>query len=175
MNQLYRLFLIGVLLLSLAAGAAEKNAAIAPHAENLVSLKGDALVPANAKKLLAAPYTVLYFGAGWCPDCVKFSPKLVEAYGRQPGGRPRFEVLFISRDKTADGMLAFMKKENMKWPALAFDKVAAAEDLKKYYSGKGIPCLSIIDQKGTLVLQSKSDQDGAEVLQELQALLEKQK
>ena len=84
-----------------------------------------------------------------------------------------FEVLFLSMDKTAEGMLAFMRKEKMKCPALVFDKVAAADDLKKYYSGKGIPCLSVIDQKGVLVLQSTNDQDAGEVLKPFVVLVEK--
>jgi hypothetical protein len=49
--------------------------------------------------------------------------------------------------------------------------MAGAEDLKKYDSGHGIPCLSVIDSQGTLVLQSQSDQDAADVLRQLQDLL----
>jgi len=64
-----------------------------------------------------------------------------------------------------------MRHLNMKWPALSFDKVAGAGDLQKFYSGDGIPCLTVIDQKGVVVLQSKSDQDANHVLKQLQDLL----
>ena len=92
----------------------------------------------------------------------------MQAYNQQPNGADRFEVLFFSMDKSAEGMLKFIKSEKMLWPALAFDKLPTAEELKKYYSGHGIPCLSVIDPKGKLLLQSKSDQDAQEVLNALQ-------
>src|SRR5215831_12763664 len=116
-----------------------RNAVIAPHAGDIVVLHGQELVPFKGDDFLQAPYTVLYFGAGWCPDCRRFSPTLVDAYDHQPSGRKRFEVLLISRDKNAEGMVKFMKTEQMRWPALAFDEVAAAEDLNRFYSGHGIP------------------------------------
>ena len=144
---------------------------LAPHAHDLVVLDGNKLVPFESTEFLRARYTVLYFGAGWCPDCRRFSPALVEAYDKQPISANRFEVLLISHDKNADSMLNFMRVEKMKWPALAFEKVATAEDLHRFYSGHGIPCLTVIDSSGHIVLQSKSDQDGKDVLQQFEQLL----
>ena len=144
---------------------------LAPHAHDLVVLEGNKLVPFESTEFLRARYTVLYFGAGWCPDCRRFSPALVEAYDKQPISANRFEVLLISHDKNAEGMLNFMRVEKMKWPALAFDEVAGAEDLHKLYSGHGIPCLTVIDSSGHVVLQSKSDQDARDVLQQFEQLL----
>jgi nucleoredoxin len=155
----------------LAQPAETQNAAIAPHAKDLLILQGENLVPFESAEFLKAPYTVLYFSAGWCPDCRRFSPSLVETYNQQPRNGKRFEVLLFSMDKTAGGMLKFMTTEKMTWPAIAFDKTETAEDLKKYYSSHGIPCLSVIDSKGKLVLQSKSDQDAHDVLKELQDLI----
>ncbi|HWW02204.1 MAG TPA: thioredoxin-like domain-containing protein [Candidatus Acidoferrum sp.] len=173
MNKIFRCFLVAGWLAvpGLARADATNNPALAAHAQDLVVLQGEKLVSFKSDTFLNAPYTVLYFGAGWCPDCRKFSPGLVEAYNRQAPGRNRFEVLLLTMDKTAEGMLKFMKVEKMTWPALAFDKMEGAEDLKKYYSGHGIPCLSVIDQTGAVVLQSKSDQDAAPVLEQLQRLL----
>ena len=147
------------------------NPAIAPHARDLVVLEGEKLAAFDSDRFLQAPYTILYFGAGWCPDCRHFSPYLVAAYDHQPAGANRFEVLLLSRDKNAEGMFKFMRSEKMNWPALAFEKTAAAQDLKRFYSGHGIPCLTVIDSTGAIVLQSKDDQDANEVLQELQNLL----
>jgi hypothetical protein len=144
---------------------------LAAHSTDLVVLRGDKLVPFKAGRFLQAPYTILYFGAGWCSDCRKFSPRLVAAYNRQPARAKKFEVLLLSRDKNAQGMLDFMRSEKMKWPALAFEKVATAADLKRFFSGHGIPCLTIIDPSGTIVLQSMDDQDAAEVLQQLENLV----
>lgn len=151
------------------------NPVLTPHAAELVALRGDQLTPFNDTKFLSAPYTVLYYSAGWCPDCRKFSPSLVEAYAHQPKGGVRFEVLLLSQDKNPEGMLKYMQTEKMQWPALAFDKIKGAEDLKKLYSGHGIPCLTVLNAKGEVVLQSKSDQDANEVLKEFQEMLSKAK
>ena len=151
-----------------------QNPAIAPHARDLVVLEGDKLAPFDSARFLQAPFTILYFGAGWCPDCRRFSPNLVAAYDHQPAGDNRFEVLLLSRDNNPEGMLKFMRSEKMNWPALAFEKIAAAQDLKRFYSGHGIPCLTVIDSTGAIVLQSQDDQDANEVLQKLLKRLKKQ-
>jgi thiol-disulfide isomerase/thioredoxin len=147
------------------------NPVIAPHARDLVALQGDQFAPFKSTEFLKARYTILYFSAGWCIDCRRFSPSLVRAYDAQQQGAPRFEVLLLTMDRTENDMLQYMRHAKMKWPALAFDKVAEAHDLKKFYSGDGIPCLTVIDQKGAVVLQSKSDQDATLVLKQLQDLL----
>jgi nucleoredoxin len=169
------LYSFGLVLFAAISGLAAQsgNPILAPHAADLVVLRGDQLVAFNSAKFVNAPYTVLYYSAGWCPDCRRFSPSLVDAYAHQTNGLPRFEVLLISQDKNADGMLKYMQTEKMQWPALAFEKVKAAEDLKKLYSGHGIPCLTIINAKGDVVIQSKSDQDANEVLKELEEMLSK--
>jgi thiol-disulfide isomerase/thioredoxin len=173
MNKFFHSFVLIALAVSSSRLNAEptRNAPIAPHAGDLVVLEGDKLVPFNSGVFLRTRYIVLYFGAGWCPDCRRFSPSLVAEYDHQPVDARRFEVLLLSRDKSAEGMLKFMKIEKMRWPALAFDKVSSAEDLNRFYSGHGIPCLTVIDPKGTVILQSKDDQDANEVLEQLLRLL----
>jgi thiol-disulfide isomerase/thioredoxin len=147
--------------------ADSRNVVLAAHTADLVALQGEKLTPFKSATFLLAPYTVLYFSAGWCPDCRHFSPSLVEAYNHQPAGGSRYEVVLVSRDRNAEEMLKYMKSERMPWPALAFEKVPEAKDLAHFYSGQGIPCLTVLDSKGTVVLQSKSDQDATEVLQQL--------
>jgi thiol-disulfide isomerase/thioredoxin len=166
------LLLGSLMVLSAPSRAADApNPVVAPHARDLVALEGDHLAPFAADKFLQASYTVLFFSAGWCVDCRKFAPDFVKAYDAQPANGKRFEVLLLSRDKTPKDMLQYMRSEKMKWPALAFDKLAGAQDLEKFYGNHGIPCLTVIDQKGKVVLQSKSDQDALSVLKDLQALV----
>jgi thiol-disulfide isomerase/thioredoxin len=161
-----------LLVLPIVARAADApNPVLAPHAGDMVSLQGDQLAPFKSEEFLKARYTILYFSAGWCVDCRKFSPALVSAYDAQAKDTGRFEVLLLTKDRTEKDMLQYMRHTKMKWPALAFDKVAAADDLKKYFSGYGIPCLTVIDQKGAVVLQSKTDQDANQILKQLQDLL----
>jgi len=177
MNTFKLVVHVGVAVLATSVFAAQlpTNAVLGQHASELVALKGDALVPFDSQGFLQAPYVLLYFGAGWCPDCRHFSPTLVDAYKRQSAELPRFEVLLVSRDKSAEAMLQFMRSEKMTWPALRFEKVSQAQDLQKFYSGHGIPCLTVIDPSGAIVLQSKDDQDAKEVLASLQTLLKKKK
>ena len=165
------LLVLAALAPALVEGESATNVVLARHAEDLVVLKGQTLVPFNPQHFLQTPYTVLYFGAGWCPDCRRFSPSLVAAYNREAREAKRFEVLLLSHDKSAEGLLKFMQVEKMNWPALAFDKLVNAKDLTRYFSGHGIPCLTVIDRHGTIVLQSKNDQDANEVLQELENLI----
>jgi hypothetical protein len=73
----------------------------------------------------------------------------------------------VSQDNTAPEMLKFMKTERMAWPALSFEKISAAKDISRYFPGHGIPCLTVIDSKGNILLQSKSDQDAGDILQDL--------
>ena len=173
MVQLLLRFCAGLALLApvLAGGEPITNAVLAPHARDLVVLRDQTLVPFNPQYFLQAPYTILYFGAGWCPDCIRFSPALVEAYARQGRGAKHFEVLFLSQDKSAEGMLQFMRSEKMTWPALAFEKIERAPDLARFYSGKGIPCLTLINREGKILLQSKDDQDAKNVLKQAESLM----
>jgi len=154
-----------------AAGAT--NAVVAPHAQDWVVLKKDKLVPYSPEELFKARYVILLYSAGWCVDCRAFLPTLVKAYDAQPKGSERFEVLLVSQDKSAKDMLDTMTSEKMRWPALAFDKVDGAEDFKKLYSGHGIPCLTVVDRRGTVVLQSKTDQDAKEMLKKLREMMGK--
>src|ERR1041385_5264741 len=144
MNPCARYFLTGwISLLAFvpAFSHAEKtaNVVVAPHAKELVALQGEKLVSFKSDNFLQAPFTILYFGAGWCPDCRRFSPALVAAYDRQSPTDRRFEVIFISKDKSEESMLKFMRSEQMKWPALAFNKITSATNLTRLYSGHGIP------------------------------------
>lgn len=141
------------------------------RSEDLVVLQGEKLVSFKSATLQSARYTVLYFSAGWCPDCRHFSPALVKAYNLQPAAGPRYEVVLVSKDRSAGEMLNYMKSEHMPWPALAFEKVSEAKELANFRSGQAIPWLTVLDSKGTIVLQSKSDQDANEILEQLTELV----
>jgi len=177
MHQLLLKLMLGLAVLASSSVKAEPgtNAVLGRYAQDLAVLEGEKLVSINPARFLQAPYTILYFGAGWCPDCRRFSPSLVAAYDRQPRNRKQFEVLLLSQDKNAEGLLNFMRTEKMTWPTLPLEKLADAQELRRFYSGHGIPCLTIIDRTGAIVLQSKDDQDANEVLQRFENLLQSKK
>jgi nucleoredoxin len=137
-----------------AANAAAKPGAIAPLVKgDLVSSRNGVLHPYldaefEKKKLIA-----LYFSAHWCPPCRKFTPALVAFYNKNASAHPEFEVLLVSNDKSAAAMEAYMRNEQMPWPALTFEKVPGNEALRKY-AGSGIPCLVVVDDTGKVVLDT---------------------
>jgi nucleoredoxin len=97
------------------------------------------------KKLIA-----LYFSAHWCGPCRKFTPQLIEYYSRVKAQHPKFEIVFVSSDRSALGMETYMRATQMPWPAVDFGKLAGKEALKKYL-GKGIPCLVVLDAGGKVL------------------------
>lgn len=104
--------------------------------------------PLDRKKLIA-----LYFSAGWCGPCRKFTPDLVAYYNRIAATHPEFEIVFVSNDRSASAMAAYMRDMKMPWPAVKFEKIAAHEDLQQF-AGSGIPCLVLLDAQGKVVSHS---------------------
>ena len=136
----------------LATARAAAPTAAAAALSNLISvLKGDLVTSKNGilsayndqaldkKKLIG-----LYFSARWCGPCRKFTPELVEYYNRVTPAHPELEIIFVSGDRSAPAMEAYMRDMQMPWPAVHFDKLATKEPLRAY-AGAGIPCLVIID------------------------------
>ena len=69
-------------------------------------------------------------------------------------------------------MLEYMKEDRMPWPALRFAN-ASSSPLEKY-SGRGIPCLVVIDQQGKVLSHSyKGDEylGPSKVIKDLEGLL----
>jgi thiol-disulfide isomerase/thioredoxin len=100
------------------------------------------------KKLIA-----LYRSAHWCAPCRQFTPKLVEFYNKIAAAHPEFEVLFVSDDKTVSAMEGYMRNDQMPWPALSYDKIAANAALLKYFGGS-IPCLVVVDENGKVIFDT---------------------
>jgi nucleoredoxin len=131
------------------------------QAQNLVGalLFGHKLVvpgPAgfvDAPAAAAAPdYYAIYFSAGWCAPCHKFTPQLVEFYRQNKENHANFEVVFVSSDHSERDMLNYMKQFSMPWPALRFED-AKSPDVDRY-AGDGIPCLVVVDAEGKVVSNS---------------------
>lgn len=172
-KSILRFFAAFALTATIAQAQSTTENFLTPYRQDFVTLNGKKLEPFNSDKFMQATYFVLYFGAGWCPDCLRFSPSLVRAYANQGGLDKKFEVLLLPRDKSEEGMIEYMKSERMKWPAYDFAKYSNAHPLHKFSSGKGIPCLTVVDAQGNILLQSKDDKDAADVLKKLKELVRK--
>lgn len=115
---------------------------------------------------------LLYFSAGWCPPCHKFTPKLVEFYGAHGGGK-NFEVVFVSSDPDAEKMQAYIDEYQMPWLAVKHDQIKAS-GLQERYAGDGIPDLEMLDGTGQVISSSfagKSYRGPYEVLKDLEMAL----
>jgi nucleoredoxin len=120
---------------------------------NLVRLQNGNLVSCYDEELAPKQIYGLYFSAHWCGPCRKFTPQLVAYYNQIARDHPEFEIIFVSADKSADGMATYMRESGMPWPAIEYNKLANVPTLQKY-AGKGIPDLVIVDASGKVLADS---------------------
>jgi nucleoredoxin len=132
-------------------GSADAIAAAAKG--NLVRLQNGNLVSYYDEELAPKHIYGLYFSAHWCGPCRKFTPQLVAYYYQIAHDNPEFEIIFVSADKSAEGMAAYMRESGMPWPAIEYNKLANVPTLQKY-AGKGIPDLVIVDASGKVLADS---------------------
>jgi nucleoredoxin len=122
-------------------------------AGKLVAAEGGELRPRPDARLAGVRFYGIYFSAGWCGPCRRFTPELIDAYGKIRALYPEFEVVFVSRDKSAADMLAYMRDDRMPWPALQWDLVRGTREIARY-AGSGIPCLVLVDAEGKVLSDS---------------------
>jgi thiol-disulfide isomerase/thioredoxin len=118
---------------------------MSPHLINTAGEK----ITVNLKE---KEYVLIYWSASWCGPCQQFTPKLVEFYNQNEGGK-KFEVVLMCLDHTAEKMASYMKAKKMPWPAVSFDEKAntgVKEFVKTNIKG-GIPRLMIINKKGEVL------------------------
>src|SRR5437588_6099253 len=120
---------------------------------NLVRLQNGNLISCYDEELAQKQIYGLYFSAHWCGPCRKFTPQLVAYYNQIARDHPEFELIFVSADKSADGMATYMRESGMPWPAIEYGKLANVAALQKY-AGRGIPDLVIVDAGGKVLADS---------------------
>ena len=120
---------------------------------NLVRLQNGNLVSCYDEELAPKQIYGLYFSAHWCGPCRKFTPQLVAYYNQITHDHPEFEIIFVSADKSAEGMATYMRESGMPWPAIEYGKVANVPALQRY-AGRGIPDLVIVDASGKVLADS---------------------
>ena len=131
---------------------------------DLVDAKGDKVETSS----LAGKVIGLYFSAAWCGPCKMFTPELVKFRDRND---EKFEVVFVSSDRSSDDQQDYMKEDDMKWPAIPFDS-PLRQQLGDKYGVTGIPALVIVDDQGNLITKdgrsqlSGSDSEARKALRE---------
>lgn len=124
---------------------------------HLVSLDNGTLKPFDAAALKDVKYFAFYYSASWCPPCRAFTPKLVDFYKSFKPQHPNFELIFVNHDNSAEDMLAYMKKDDMPWPAVRFDDIDSTK--ANQYCGEGIPDLVLVDAGGKVLSNSFQGSD----------------
>lgn len=107
----------------------------------------------NGAGLGAKDYYAIYYSAHWCPPCKKFTPKLVNFYNSYSRKHDNFEIIFVSSDRGKAAMEKYITAAGMPWPALEFEQTNSNHPATNY-SGNGIPCLVLIDNKGNVLANS---------------------
>lgn len=102
------------------------------------------------EEVLQNKVVALYFSASWCPPCQEFTPILKGFYEELQANDMRFEVIFVSSDKSAEDMDRYMKESHGDWLALSFGNEMIKE-LKTRYHITLIPKLVVIDDDGEVV------------------------
>jgi len=139
---------------------------------SLEELIGTELVDAKGNKVetssLEGKVIGLYFSASWCGPCKMFTPDLVKLRDRNDD---KFEVVFVSSDRSAEDQEEYMKDYDMEWPAIPYDS-PLRQQLGGKYEVRGIPSLVIIDDQGNLITKDgrsemgDSDTDARKALRE---------
>lgn len=122
-------------------------------AGKLVGLEGGSLRPRDPARLAGVKFYGLYFSAGWCGPCRKFTPELIDAYGKIRALYPEFEIVLVNRDKSPAEMFAYVREEKMPWPALEWSAIRATREITRH-AGSGIPCLVLVDADGRVLSDS---------------------
>lgn len=114
-------------------------------------------------------YVVMYMGAGWCPPCRVFAPKLVGVLKEKAPAEEDVALLFLSGDKTAGDAKKYASGLGIDWPMLSFTSRAQIPAFQTLF-GDSIPQLVVTDRHGVVVIDSaKVGQDRA--LAQLRELL----
>ncbi|MDY5955382.1 MAG: thioredoxin-like domain-containing protein [Kiritimatiellia bacterium] len=121
-------------------------------------LGGELINRAKQKKVtkdaLDGKIVGIYFSAHWCPPCRAFTPKLVTAYKQIQKRHPnKFELVFVSLDRSEKAMFEYMKETQMPWLAVPFPVLKQLAPANTYQV-QGIPTLLILDSKGTPITRN---------------------
>ncbi|HXN45646.1 MAG TPA: thioredoxin-like domain-containing protein [Bryobacteraceae bacterium] len=100
-----------------------------------------------------APYLAVYHGAGWCPPCQQFSPRLAEFYHDADKANGRFQLVMVNYDQSDADMISYMRQHRMEFPALRRNDAGGWGAA----TGEGIPNLIIINTATGRVVTSSFD------------------
>ncbi|XP_014808471.1 PREDICTED: nucleoredoxin-like [Calidris pugnax] len=98
---------------------------------------------------LEGSHVGVYFSAHWCPPCRSLTRVLVESYRKIKEAGQKFEILFVSADRSEDSFKQYFSE--MPWVAVPYADEARRSRLNRLYGIQGIPTLIVLDSKGEVI------------------------
>ncbi|XP_064425004.1 nucleoredoxin isoform X2 [Latimeria chalumnae] len=80
---------------------------------------------------LEGSYVGVYFSAHWCPPCRGLTRVLVESYRKIKEAGQKFEIIFVSADRSEDSFKQYFSE--MPWLAVAYSDEARRSRLNRLY------------------------------------------
>lgn len=102
------------------------------------------------ESLIKCKLIFVYFSAGYCPPCKKFTPILNELYNNwnNKNNDNKIEIIFCSCDKSEQDFNAYLA--NMDFLALPYGS-EVVDKLAERFGVQGIPQLFILNNNGSLI------------------------
>jgi peroxiredoxin len=93
---------------------------------------------------------VINFWATWCGPCQSELPRLEKEVWQKYKDNPRFSMVAIAREQTADDIVPFRKKKAFSFPIASDPK----RGTYKLFADSGIPRTYVVDADGKILFQS---------------------
>ncbi|MCR4765133.1 MAG: AhpC/TSA family protein [Bacteroidaceae bacterium] len=93
-------------------------------------------------------YVLVSFWAGWCPDCRRENPFIVEAYNKYKN--KNFTVLGVSLDRNRETWLKAVEQQNLTWTQVS-DLKYWQSDVVELYAIRWVPTGILLDPDGKIL------------------------
>ena len=97
---------------------------------------------------LRGKYVLIDFWASWCGPCRRENPNLVNVYNKYKD--KGFEIYAVSLDRSRDGWINAIHKDNLTWFHVSDLKYWESE-AAALYGVKGIPFTVLLDPEGKIM------------------------
>lgn len=140
--------------------------------ENLEILEGTNIKPyTNTISFKDKDYYLLLIGNGADDSFKKIIPKIVDYYTRVNRVSKKYEVVYLSLDRTPQNREAFVKEVKMPWPLLKLETVRTSKSFGEY-GQNGVPNLVVVDRQGKVVSQGYVGEGDQKSFQPQEALFD---